>query len=101
MGVDNRTHSLGADARAPGVCMGGAPLGVAWLYQAGGMSAEAIGYPEDRVQRPFRCRSTSSPPAFAAIIIVDRGSLPQTCVRRPGIRDIAPGLRASASGGRP
>jgi len=85
MAVDNRTHSLGADALAPVNVHGGdAP----WLHQAGGMTAEAIGCPEAAVHRPFTGRSTPSPLAFAAIIIGDSGARPQTAVPRPGIQDI-------------
>jgi hypothetical protein len=76
--------------------MVGAPsVGVAWLHQAGGMSAEAIGSLEGRVHRPFMGRSTPPPPAFAAIIIKDPVPRPQTAHHTPGIQDIAPDAAGS------
>ncbi|GGR49660.1 hypothetical protein GCM10015536_64230 [Streptomyces griseomycini] len=88
MAVDNRTHSLGADASTPVMYMVGRPCG--------GLRAACRQRLSDARKRVFTARSkvgsTRFAPAAAAIIIRDAGPAPQTALpeRTQGrIRDLA------------
>jgi hypothetical protein len=94
MAVDNRTHSLGADASAPGVYTVGAPH--AGPLRTGPGRAACRQRLSDDGKLAFTgrltVRSTRFERAFAAIIIGDPGPGPQTARTKPGIADIAMAL---------
>jgi hypothetical protein len=98
MAVGNRTHSLGADASAPGMYTVGAPLSGPLTAGPGRAACRQRLSDDGKFAFTGRLtvRSTRFAQAFAAIIIGDPGPDRQTALTEPGIADIVFALVVTA-----